>query len=50
MQNQIKEISAKLNEIESMKQPIIIFRAGAVKGVGYKNNEERINKSPGIHH
>ena len=48
VQNQIKEISAKLNEIENMKQPIVIFRAGAVKDVGYNNNEERINKSPGI--
>ena len=45
VQDQLKLISVKLNEIENRKEPVVAFRARSVKGA--KSSSTRVNFNPG---
>ena len=45
VQNQLKLISVKLNEIENRKEPVVAFRATSVKDA--KASSTRVNFNPG---
>ena len=39
VQNQLDEISTKLNEIENKQEPVIVFRVKILKNVGSSNQQ-----------
>ena len=47
VQNQLKIMSTKLDEIENRNEPVIAFRATSVKDSG-SNYEQSVNKNPGL--
>ena len=46
VQNQLTTMSAKLKEIDELKEPVIAFRATSVKDSG-TSSEQYVNISPG---
>ena len=46
VKNQLTTMSAKLNEIDNRKEPVIAFRATSVKDSG-SSMEQSVSKNPG---
>ena len=48
VQKQLENISVRLIDIENKKEPVVAFRASAVKDSG-GGSGERVSKNPGIY-
>ena len=48
VQKQLLTISTKVNEISNRKEPVIAFRATAVKDSGI-SREQQVSRNPGEH-